>query len=70
MLESKYIKRILGSFLPNIRINKKIFFPMTEIVFTLENIDSLPSFEGDNSQRGIYDGNESNNMFKLKRNLN
>ncbi len=48
MLESKYIKRILGSFLPNIRINKKIFFPMRDMVFTLENIDNLPNFEGDN----------------------
>lgn len=55
MLESKYIKKILGKFLPNIRLNKKIYVPMTDVAFTLDNIDSLPKFHGDTTSRGIFD---------------
>eukprot|EP00347_Sterkiella_histriomuscorum_P013953 403362725 len=45
LLESKYIKKVFGKFLPNIRINKKIYIPMTDVVMTLENINDLPVFD-------------------------
>ena len=42
LLESKYIKKVFGQFLPNIRLNKKIYLPFTDFLLTTENIYSLP----------------------------
>jgi len=32
LLESKYIKKVFGRFLPNIRTNKKIYIPMLDTI--------------------------------------
>ena len=44
LLESKYLKKVFGKFLPNILINKKIFIPMLDVKLTSENANSLPKF--------------------------
>lgn len=68
LLESKYIKKLFSSFLPNIKVNKKIYIPMTDVVFTTENIDTLPKFEGDprSRQNDMCDGFKSKDRILRK----
>ena len=44
MLENKWIRQGMEIIMPSIKINKKIYIPMTDIVMTRDNISKLPDF--------------------------
>jgi|LauGreDrversion4_2_1035121.scaffolds.fasta_scaffold94654_2 hypothetical protein len=45
MLENKWIRQGMEAIMPSIKVNKKIYIPMTDTVMTRENIDKLPDFK-------------------------
>lgn len=45
MLENKWIRQGMEIIMPSIKVNKKIYIPMTDIVITRENIDKLTDFK-------------------------
>jgi Hormone-sensitive lipase (HSL) N-terminus len=44
MLENKWVRQGMEIIMPSIKINKKIFIPMTDVIMTRENISNLPDF--------------------------
>jgi hypothetical protein len=45
MLENKWIRQGMEIIMPSIKVNKKIYIPMTDTVITRENIDKLTDFK-------------------------
>ena len=45
MLESKWIRQGMEIIIPSIKVNKKIYIPMTDTVMTRDNIDLLADFK-------------------------
>ena len=45
MLENKWIRQGMEIIMPSIKVNKKIYIPMTDTILTRENIDKLTDFK-------------------------
>ena len=45
MLENKWIRQGMEIIMPSIKVNKKIYIPMTDTIITRENIDKLTDFK-------------------------
>jgi hypothetical protein len=52
MLENKWLQRSMEIIMPSVKVNKKIWVPMVDVVMTRDNIDALPRFEGYRDCRG------------------
>jgi hypothetical protein len=55
MLENKWIRQGMEAIMPSIKVNKKIYIPMTDTIMTRENIDKLPDFKLKTSTVAIDD---------------
>ena len=42
MLENKWLRQGMEIIMPSIKVNHKICIPMTDVIFTRENINALP----------------------------
>ena len=45
MLENKWIRQGMEIIMPSIKVNKKIYIPMTDTILKRENIDKLTDFK-------------------------
>ena len=45
MLENKWIRQGMEVIMPSIKVNKKIYIPMCDLVMTRDNINKLPTFK-------------------------
>ena len=44
MLENKFLLNAMEISMPSIKVNKKIYIPMADMVMTRDNLDKLPIF--------------------------
>lgn len=44
MMESKFVMKSMEAMMPSVKINKKLYIPMLDTIFTRENLGSLPVF--------------------------
>ena len=63
MMENKYLLNAMEISMPSIKVNKKIYIPMTDMVMTRDNLDKLPVFSYGQTQEDTESPHKKQNVL-------